>query len=222
MPFVATRSHETNGRAIHADMIQPPVTSKGAATRDIILDRAYMIAASAGLEGLSIGPLADAVGMSKSGVFAHFGSREDLQLAVLDMAATRFGEHTLIPALREPRGLPRLKTILANWFEWLRRDRGGCVLLTAVSEYDDRPGPLRERVVAHHQRWQAELARAVLLAVDTGELRADTDAAQFAFELNSIALAVQHDAALTDLDAAFARGRRMFEHLLAYYLPRNA
>ena len=148
------------------DMGPQPATSKGAATRDIILERAYMIAASAGLEGLSIGPLADAVGMSKSGVFAHFGSREDLQLAVLDMAATRFGEHTLIPALAVPRGLARLRTILANWFEWLRRDRGGCVLLTAVSEYDDRPGPLRDRVMAHHQRWQAELARAVLLAVE--------------------------------------------------------
>ncbi len=81
-------------------------TSKGAATRDMIVERAYMIAASAGLEGLSIGPLADTVGMSKSGVFAHFGSRKDLQLAVLDTAALRFGEHTLIPALKAGRGLP--------------------------------------------------------------------------------------------------------------------
>ena len=194
-----------------------PATSKGAATRDGILDRAYMIAASAGLEGLSIGPLADAVGMSKSGVFAHFGSREELQLAVLDLVATRFGENTLIPALRAPRGLPRLKAILANWFEWLRRDSGGCLLLTAMGEYDARPGALRDRVIAHHHRWQGELARAILLAVETGELRADIDATQFAFEINSIALAVQHDAALSDLDSAFVRGHRMFGHLLAYY-----
>jgi AcrR family transcriptional regulator len=95
-------------------------TSKGAATRDMIVERAYMIAASAGLEGLSIGPLADTVGMSKSGVFAHFGSREDLQLAVLDTAALRFGEHTLIPALKAGRGLPRLRAIFANWLDWLR------------------------------------------------------------------------------------------------------
>ncbi len=194
-----------------------PATSKGAATRDVILDRAYMIAASAGLEGLSIGPLAEAVGMSKSGVFAHFGSREDLQLAVLDLAASRFGEHTLVASLKAPRGLPRLHAILDNWFDWLRRDRGGCLLLTAISEFDDRPGPLRDRVVALHQRWRDDLARAIRMAMDTGELRADLDPEQFAFELNTIALAVQHDAAMCGLDTATRRGRRMLEHLLAFY-----
>jgi AcrR family transcriptional regulator len=193
-----------------------PINSpgKGASTRDMIVDRAYMIASSAGLEGLSIGPLADAVGMSKSGVFAHFGSREDLQLAVLDLAALRFGEHTLIPALKAGRGLPRLRAILDHWLDWLGQDRGGCVLLSAVSEYDDRPGPLRDRVIAHHQRWHGELVRAVGLAIASGELRSDSDAEQFAFEVNAIALAVQHDMAIVGYDAAAARGRRMFERLL--------
>ena len=199
-----------------------PVTSKGAATREAILDRAYLIASSAGLEGLSIGPLADAVGMSKSGVFAHFGSREDLQLAVLDLAAQRFGEHTVVPALDRPRGLPRLRAILDHWFDWLRRDRGGCLLLTAASEYDDRPGPLRDRVVALHLRWRDTLAKAIAMAVEAGELRADLDPLQFAFELNTIALAVQHDMAISDLDGAMQRGRRMLEHLLDYYAaPRG-
>lgn len=200
-----------------------PVTSKGAATRDVILDRAYMIAASAGLEGLSIGPLAEAVGMSKSGVFAHFGSREELQLAVLDLAASRFGEHTLVASLKAPRGLPRLHAILDNWFDWLRRDRGGCLLLTAISEFDDRPGPLRDRVVALHQRWRDDLARAIGMAMGTGELRADLDPEQFAFELNTIALAVQHDAAMCGLETATGRGRRMLDHLLAFYAapPRS-
>ena len=193
-------------------------SGKGAATRDMIVERAYMIASSAGLEGLSIGPLADAVGMSKSGVFAHFGSREDLQLAVLDLAAMRFGEHTLIPALKAGRGLPRLRAILDHWFEWLGRDRGGCLLLSAVSEYDDRPGPLRDRVLVHHQRWRGELVRAIGRAVASGELRGDTDAEQFAFEVNAIALAVQHDMAIADFDVAIARGRRMFEQVLPIYL----
>ncbi len=196
-------------------------SGKGAATRDMIVERAYMIASSAGLEGLSIGPLADAVGMSKSGVFAHFGSREDLQLAVLDMAALRFGEHTLIPALKAGRGLPRLHAIFSNWLDWLRRDRGGCVLLTAVSEYDDRPGPLRDRVLAHHLRWRGKLVRAIGLAIVSGELGAEINAEQFAFEINAIALAVQHDMAIAELDSATARGRQMFERLLQSYLPHN-
>ena len=102
-------------------------TSKGAATREVILDRAYGIASQSGLEGLSIGPLAQVVGMSKSGVFAHFGSREDLQLAVLDSAATRFGEMVLVASLSEPRGLPRLRAIMRNWFEWVRTTVGGCI-----------------------------------------------------------------------------------------------
>lgn len=201
-------------------MVILPATSKGAATRETILDRAYMIAASAGLEGLSIGPLADAVNMSKSGVFAHFGSREELQLAVLDLAADRFGEHTLIPALAQPRGLPRLRALLANWFDWLRRDRGGCLVLTAASEYDDRPGPLRDRMIHHHLRLRQMVARAVAMAIDSGELRADLDPEQAAFELNTIALAVQHDMAISDPDSAMARGERMLEHLLDYYAPR--
>ena len=196
-------------------------SGKGAATRDMIVERAYMIASSAGLEGLSIGPLADAVGMSKSGVFAHFGSREDLQLAVLDLAALRFGEHTLVPALKAGRGLPRLRAILDHWFAWLGRDRGGCLLLSAVSEYDDRPGPLRDRVVAHHQRWRGELVRAIGLAIASGELRGDIDAEQFAFEINAIALAVQHDLPIAGLDTATARGRRMFERQLGQYTPTH-
>lgn len=192
---------------------------KGAATREMIVERAYMIASSAGLEGLSIGPLADAVGMSKSGVFAHFGSREDLQLAVLDLAALRFGEHTLIPALKARRGLARLRAIFEHWLDWIGRDRGGCLLLSAVSEYDDRPGPLRDRVIAHHQRWRGELIRAIGLAVAAGELRADLDAEQLAFGINAIALAVQHDFALAPRETAVDRGRRMFERLLADGLP---
>jgi AcrR family transcriptional regulator len=198
-------------------MTPPGTTSKGSATRDMIVERAYMIAASAGLEGLSIGPLADAVGMSKSGVFAHFGSREDLQLAVLDLAAQRFGEHTLVPALKAGRGLPRLRAILAHWFEWIGQDRGGCLLLTAVGEYDDRPGPLRDRVLDHHRRWRRELERAIGLAIVSSELRADIDTEQFAFELNAIALAVQHDLAITDIDTATRYGQRMFERLLSLY-----
>ncbi len=116
-------------------------TSKGAATREAIIERAYEMARVSGVEGISIGPLAQVVGMSKSGVFAHFGSREELQLAVIQAGATRFSEAVLLPALSQPRGVPRLRAIMLNWFEWVRStNRGGCVLMSSVTEYDDRPG----------------------------------------------------------------------------------
>lgn len=192
-------------------------TAKGASTRDAIIDRAYDIACSAGLEGLSIGPLAQAVGMSKSGVFAHFGSREDLQLAVMDSAGERFFAHVMLPALRQPRGLPRLRAIVEAWFDWGRHTRGGCLLMAAASEYDDRPGALRDRVLAQMARWRGELARAIGLAVDEGQLCADTDAAQLAFEIHALALAVHHDAGLVGYESALGRGRRAYERLIRSY-----
>lgn len=195
-------------------------TSKGAATREAIIEHAYGIACSAGLEGLSIGPLAQAVGMSKSGVFAHFGSREDLQLAVLDAAGERFIHHVLLPALKTPRGLARLRAIVANWFDWVRHSNdGGCLFLAAVTEYDDRPGPQRDRLLQHETRWRAEIARAISLAVDAGELRADTDPTQLAFEIYSLALMVHHEAGLFGYDPARERGERALDRLLASYSP---
>ena len=195
-------------------------TSKGAATRDAIIDRAYGIACSAGLEGLSIGPLAQAVGMSKSGVFAHFGSREDLQLAVLDSAGERFASHVLLPAIRQPRGLPRVRALMEGWFDWAHQtEGGGCLLLSAVSEYDDRPGPQRDRVLHYETRWRQEISRTVQIAVDTGDLAADTEPEQMAFELYALALMVHHDSGLFGLERAIARGRKSLERLLRSYAP---
>jgi AcrR family transcriptional regulator len=194
-------------------------TSKGAATREAIIDRAYGIACAAGLEGLSIGPLAQAVGMSKSGVFAHFGSREELQMAVLDEAGERFVDFVLRPALKQPRGLARLRAVLEAWYDWVRQSEGSCLLLSAASEYDDRPGPLRDRLVQHERRWRQEVARAVGLAVETGELAPDTDPDQMAFELYSLALIVHHDAGLFGFDLAMDRGRRALERLIRSYAP---
>lgn len=193
-------------------------TSKGAATREAIIEHAYGIACSAGLEGLSIGPLAQAVGMSKSGVFAHFGSREDLQLAVLDAAGERFVQHVLLPALKAPRGLARLRAIIRNWFDWVRHSNdGGCLFLAAVTEYDDRPGPQRDRLLGHETRWRAEIARAIRVAMDTGELRADTDPMQLAFEIYGLALMVHHEAGLFGYDVARVRGDRALDRLLSTY-----
>ena len=189
-------------------------TSKGAATRESIIERAYEIARFSGVEGLSIGPLAQAVGMSKSGVFAHFGSREDLQLAVIQSAATRFAEAVLVPALSEPRGLPRLRAVMVNWFEWIRGNSGGCVLMGSVTEYDDRPGVLRDQVLLNEQRWRDMLQRTIQLAIECGHLR-DGDTGQYAFELYAFPLAVHHDAGLFGYEQARNRGEAAVERWLS-------
>lgn len=193
-------------------------TPKGNATREAILDRAYEIARFSGIEGLSLGPLAQAVGMSKSGVFAHFGSREELQLALLQSAAQRFGEYVLLPALSAPRGLPRLRAIMGHWFEWGRLEAGGCVLVASVNEFDDRPGPLRDQVLANEQRWRDALQRAAQLAIDCGHLR-DGDTDQYAFELYAIPLAMLHESGLFGYERARRHGDAALERWLTAHRP---
>ncbi|HEV7490888.1 MAG TPA: TetR/AcrR family transcriptional regulator [Rhodanobacteraceae bacterium] len=194
-----------------------PATTKGAATRDSIIDRAYQIVRKEGFEGLSIGSIADSVGMSKSGVFAHFGSREDLQLSVLDAAAQRFTEHVFLPALRERRGLPRLEAIGRRWMKWLRNEQGGCPMISAAIEYDDRPGAIRDRVIFYQTRLRKELARAIDMAIETGELRTDTDSDQLAFEIFGVELAMHHDSRLFGFDEAIERSERALDRLVASY-----
>jgi len=188
-------------------------TTKGAATRELILDGAYAIACHKGVEGLSIGDLAQRVGMSKSGVFAHFGSREELQLAVLEVGGQRFGERVLIPALRARRGLARLRAIVSGWFAWVQDNRPGCLIIGAVSEYDSRPGPLHDSVVKLIKRWRTEIARAATLAIETGELRAETDAGQLAFEIFGIALILHQDMRLFDAKQAIKQAERAVARL---------
>lgn len=186
---------------------------KRVSTRETILDHAYELARRDGLEGLSIGSLATDVGMSKSGVFAHFGSREELQLAVLDTGRQRFVARVLQPALKQPGGLPRLRAIVANWFEWGREHQSGCVLLSAASEYDGREGALRDGVVRQQAGWRDELQKAIGQAVQKGQLRADTDVAQLGFEIYALMLGLHHDAGLFGFDEAGRRTTAAFERL---------
>lgn len=186
---------------------------KRASTRETILDHAYALARHDGLEGLSIGTLAADVGMSKSGVFAHFGSREDLQMAVLDTGRRRFMARVLVPALKQPRGLPRLRAIVANWFDWSGEHQSGCVLLSAASEYDGRDGALHDSVVRQQAGWRGELQKAVDQAVQQGHLSTDTDAAQLAFEIYALMLGLHHDAGLFGFDEAGRRTTAAFERL---------
>ena len=189
-------------------------TAKGASTRESIIDRAYRIVRTDGFEGLSIGTVASSVGMSKSGVFAHFGSREDLQLAVLDASAQRFTETVFVPALRERRGLTRLLAIMRRTLAWMATEKGGCPILSAAMEYDDHPGAIRDRVIQYQTRLRSELARAVRMAVDSGELASDTDADQLAFDFFAIELAVHHDARLFGVEGAMAHAERSLGRLI--------
>ena len=192
-------------------------TGKRAATREMILDRAYAMACNDGLEGLSIGSLAQAADMSKSGVFAHFGSREDLQLAVLDLGARRFMENVLMPALKAPRGLPRLRAVVERWCDWAQKFERGCVLLSAVSEYDGRDGVLHDAVVRQQAGWRGELEKAIGQAVAEGHLGRDTDAAQLAFEIYAFMLMLHHDAGLFGFEEARRRALSAIDRLFASY-----
>ncbi|MHA6204131.1 TetR/AcrR family transcriptional regulator [Dyella soli] len=194
-------------------------TGKRAATRELILEHAYELARAEGLEGLSIGVLAQDVGMSKSGVFAHFGSREDLQLAVLEAGQLRFLKKVKWPALKSPRGLPRLRAIVANWVEWAQEYRNGCVLLTAAGEYDGREGPLHDAVTRQQAGWREEMCRAIGHAIENGELDAGTDPGQLAFEIYSLMLGLHHDAGLFGFEEARRHTLAGFERLLSSYRP---
>lgn len=191
--------------------------TKGEQTRVAILDAALAIASKLGLEGLTIGSLADATGMSKSGLFAHFGSREDLQLAVLEHAAQRYGEIVLVPALKVPRGLPRLRALFERWLDWTKESGlpGGCIMISAAAEYDDRPGPIRDAVIANQHRGNAVSEKAIRLAIEEGHLRPDTDPEQIAFEMLGIVLANHNHRRLLGDKEARKRALKAFDELVA-------
>jgi AcrR family transcriptional regulator len=192
-------------------------TTKGEQTRAAILDEALRVASKLGLEGLTIGGLAEATGMSKSGLFAHFGSREDLQLAVLEHAAQRYGETVLMPALKIERGLPRLRAMFAHWLDWTLASGlpGGCIMIAAAAEYDDRPGPIRDAVIANQHRGNAVTRKAVRLAIEEGHLKTDTDPEQITFELLGIVLASHNHRRLLGDKEARKRALKAFEELVA-------
>src|SRR5262245_47070814 len=151
--------------------------SKGEQTRAAILDAALAQASESGFESLTIGALAERAGLSKSGLFAHFGSREELQIAAIEAAAARFTETVFVPALKARRGLPRLRALFENWLDWTTRSglTHGCPMQAAAVEFDDRPGPVRDAVVEHYARLERELGRAVQIAMDQRHLRTDLD-----------------------------------------------
>ncbi len=196
---------------------------KGLQTRASILDAALLLSAQKGLEGLSIGTLAEVTGMSKSGVFAHFGSREELQISVIREYHRRFEDEVFYPAIRQPRGVQRLRALFDRWIERVTVEiDSGCIYISGAVEFDDRPGPVRDALADMVLAWQTALHRAIELAREVGELRADTDAQQMAFEMHGLILALHHDARFLRVPGAIERARRGFESLLARHVATPA
>ena len=196
--------------------------SKGEATRAAILEEALTLSSEIGLESLSIASLAKRVGMSKSGLFAHFMSKERLQIGVLDACAIHFRAEVIGPAQRQPRGLPRLQALFDRWLEW-ERDAfpGGCPFIGAASEYDDRPGLVRERVVHHQRAWVDALTSEASRAISEGHLAASTDPGQLVFDLYSIILAYHHFRRLLADPLADQRSRESYERLICQHAPQE-
>jgi AcrR family transcriptional regulator len=196
----------------------PRHPAKGQQTRAAILDAALALASQMGLEGLSIGALAEVTQMSKSGVFAHFGSREELQISVIREYHARFEEEVFFPAVREPRGLPRLRALFERWIRRVSVELdSGCIYISGAVEFDDRPGPVRDALAEMVSAWHAALERAIHIAVEEGHLHADTDAQQMLFEIHGLILALHHDARFLRNPGTLERARRGFERVLAHY-----
>jgi len=195
---------------------RPRAASKGEQTREAILTKALGLATRIGFEGLTIGRLADDLGMSKSGLFAHFRSKEALQLEILRMAGARMVETVVKPALVVKRGEPRLRALFDGWLAWEQSPSlpGGCPFMAASFELDDRPGPVRDFVVQNLRDWMDTMAGAARIAVQEGHFRADLDCEQFAHECQGIGLAFVHASRLMRDPKARARAQTAFESLL--------
>lgn len=196
----------------------PAGMQKGQQTKAAIVDAALGLATQIGLEGLSIGALAEVMHMSKSGVFAHFGSREELQISVIREYFARFEEEVFYPALAEPKGLPRVQALFGNWMKRVAVElQSGCIFISGAVEFDDRPGPVRDALASSVQTWLAAMYRAVVLAKEAGHLRADADERQIAFEIHGLILALHYEARFLKTPGSIERTLQAFQSILARY-----
>ena len=214
--------HSDPGDSPEADSAlkrRPKSSLKGQQTKAAIVHAALNLATHIGLEGLSIGALAERMQMSKSGVFAHFGSREELQVSVVREYHARFEEEVFYPAMKADRGLPRLRALFGHWIARtaIEIDQG-CIYISGAIEFEDRDGPVRDALVTSMTLWLNALKRAVAQAKATGELTPDTDEAQVTFEIHGLILTLHYQARFMRSADALARAQTSFEHILARYL----
>jgi len=189
--------------------------TKGVETRTAILDEATELASRVGLGGLTIGTLATQTGLSKSGLFGHFTSKEGLQVQVLLRARERFVDAVLRPALSVPRGEPRVRALFEHWLHWQRNGlSGGCLFVDAVSEFDDQEGPVRTELLRAERDKAESVMTIVRTAVSEGDFVDDVDVEQFAFELEGIMLAHHHSSRMMRDPDAESRARTAFDRLV--------
>ena len=193
------------------------IMTKGEDTKLSILETGLDMASRLGLEAVTIGSLAGATGMSKSGLFAHFQSKENLQIEILKFAADEFADSVVIPALKVRRGIPRIKALVRNWIGWGAKLTGGCIFVTAGTEFSDRPGKVRDLLQQQQQQWVDSLRRMGDSAVRAGDFRPDIDGEQFAFELYSLILGFHFYHRLLRDDDSMQRQQAALDRLLADY-----
>lgn len=188
---------------------------KGEKTKAVIVDAALGLATQIGLEGLSIGALAEVTGMSKSGVFAHFGSREELQISVVREYHARFEAEVFYPAMESHRGLPRLHALFANWMKRTSVEiDSGCIYISGAVEFDDRPGPVRDELASSVKTWLAAMDRAVRQAQELGQLQEDADPTQILFEIHGLILALHYEARFLKSPGSIERAVKGFNSIL--------
>jgi AcrR family transcriptional regulator len=190
---------------------------KGKSTRAHILEHALQKASQLGLEAVTIGTLAKETRLSKSGLFAHFQSKENLQIAILDHAAQDFVDHVILPAMKVPGGLKRIRILVELWIEWGSKLPGGCIFVTAATEYSDRPGKIRDHLISQQQEWINSLKRLAQSAIKAGDFRADIDQDQFAYDLYSLLLGFHYFDRLLNNPRTKKRQEIALEDLLKRY-----
>ena len=191
---------------------------KGQQTKAAIVEAALGLATHIGLEGLSIGALADVTGMSKSGVFAHFGSREELQISVIREYHTRFEQEVFYPAMSAARGLARLHALYDNWMKRTSIEiDSGCIYISGAVEFDDRTGPVRDALASSVMTWHAAMRRAIEQCKELGELQADANAEQMLFEIHGLILALHYEARFLRNPGSLERAITGFHNILARY-----
>jgi len=199
------------------------VMLKGQQTKAVIIDAALGLASQIGLEGLSIGALAEVTGMSKSGVFAHFGSREELQISVIREYHDRFEAEVFYPAMQQARGVPRLQAMFDNWMVQTSNEiDSGCIYISGAVEFDDRAGPVRDALASSVTSWQAAVRRAVEQAQEEGHLMHEVDPLQVAFEIHGLILALHYEARFLKVPGAADRARQGFARILERYRMADA
>ena len=214
----ATASPAKNPRAEPRDGAAAGRAPKGRQTKAAIVDAALGLASHIGLEGLSIGALAEVTQMSKSGVFAHFGSREELQISVIREYFSRFEDEVFYPAVRVRRGLPRVRALFGNWMKRVAVElQSGCIFISGAVEFDDRPGAVRDALAGSVSTWLAAMNRAIVQAKEMGDIRADADERQIAFEIHGLILALHYEARFLKQPGAVERANTGFANILARY-----